>query len=169
MFLGVTPKRQNGITQDIVGDLKRPEFYLKSRQDKIDHWHKLTAYTMLSCHRQFGFDFNTIEPVIVVSIKINNRQWLYNRVIKKHWEDLNYDIGNETLKKIKNQLPDKHWSALIESDYRQWERSNILDTDIILDFDWILDDRIIKWCKDQNLSVSQEALDIIRQDIKNYQ
>jgi hypothetical protein len=107
--------------------------------------------------------------VTVISIKINDRRWLYNRVIEKHWNYLNYDLGSENLRKIKEQLPPEQWPALIESAYQQWERANILDTDIVLDFECILDDRIINWCKDQNLAVSQEVLDIIRQDIKNYQ
>ena len=169
MFLGIGPFRCNGITQDIVSDLKFPKFYSKSIQDKINQWNKLAAHTMISCHRQFGFDFNTIEPVRVISIKINDRQWLYNRVIKKHWEESNYDFVNENLKKIKDRLPVEQWPVLIESDYQQWERANILDTDIVLNFEWILDDRIVKWCTNQNLIVSQKTLDIIRQDIKHYQ
>ena len=169
MFLGTTPDRDNGITKDIISDLKFSEFYLKPLEDKKHHWNKLAEHAMISCHRQFGFDFNIINPVTVVSIKINNRQWLYNRVIKTHWEQSNYDLVSTNLKKIKDQLPDEHLPKLIEADYRQWERANILNTDIVLDFEWILDDRIVKWCNDQNLAVSQDALNIIRQDIKNYQ
>jgi len=170
MFLEVNPTRfPAGITQNVVGDLKRTEFYSKSIQDKLDCWNNLSKHTVISCHRQLGFDFNNIEPVTVISIKINDRRWLYNRVIEKHWNYLNYDLGSENLRKIKEQLPPEQWPALIESAYQQWERANILDTDIVLDFECILDDRIINWCKDQNLAVSQEVLDIIRQDIKNYQ
>jgi hypothetical protein len=169
MFLGATPARDNGITKDIISDLKFSEFYLKSLEDKKHHWNKLAAHAMISCHRQFGFDFNTINPVTVISIKINDQQWLYNRVIKTHWEQLNYDLVSTNLKKIKDQLPDQHLPKLIEADYRQWERANILNTDIVLDFECVLDDRIVKWCNDQNLAVNQETLDIIRQDIKNYQ
>ena len=115
MFSKVSPKRLDGITQNNVGDLKLPEFYSKSTQDKIDQWKELSVHHILSCHRQFGFDFNTIEPVTVVSIKINNRQWLYNRVIKKHWKQLNYNVGNSNLKKIKNKLPRKYWPKFIET------------------------------------------------------
>lgn len=170
MFSGINPTRFDaGITKDIVSDLKLTEFYSKSHQEKVEQWTTLSTNPVITCHRQGGFDFNTIEPVCVISIKVNDRKWLYNRVVKKHWNHSNYNLGNKNLKKIKDQLSEQQWPALIESDYQQWERANVLDSDLILDFEWILDDRILNWCADQKLEVNQEILDIIRQDIKNYQ
>jgi hypothetical protein len=101
MFAGVELQRNNNVTTTSGSFLKLPEFYSLSPQDKLTWWKKINHYAVVSCHRQFGFDYNTIEPVTVISIKISDRTWLYNRIKAIHWQQNNFDIGNPVLKKIK--------------------------------------------------------------------
>jgi len=169
MFAGVELQRNNNVTTTSGSFLKLPEFYSLSPQDKLTWWKKINHYAVVSCHRQFGFDYNTIEPVTVISIKISDRTWLYNRIKAIHWQQNNFDIGNPVLKKIKERLTDSELDTLIDADYQSWANANILESDDILPFEFLLDDSINEWAQHRQLKINEECLTIIRNNVATYQ
>jgi hypothetical protein len=169
MFAGVELQRSNNVTTTSGSFLKLPEFYSLSHPDKITWWNRINHHTVISCHRQFGFDYNTIEPVTVISVKISNRDWLYKRVKAIHWKQNEADIGNPMLKKIKERLSESELDTLIEADYRSWANANILESDDILPFEFLLDDSITEWAQQRQLKINKEFLTIIRNEVATYQ
>jgi hypothetical protein len=166
MFTGVAPDWREKLTQSSWGDFKFPDFYSLSLEDKIACWNKFKFNPITSCHRQAGFDFNDIEPVKVLSIRVNDRTWLHNRVIKLHWNT--FDLGNPTLDQIRSQLPVKEHPKIVEVEYVKWDKQNILSSDLVLDFELINTDALEKWCKDNRLGYNQSTVDLIRHDLKDY-
>ena len=169
MFSGVNLKRVNDTTVTIANLLKLPNFYSLAQEEKNVEWQKIAQYPVVSAHRQFGFDFNTIEKVSVISVKINQRQWLYNRVKQIHYKQKNFAIGNPILQQLRLSLPETHLDKIIETDYNSWTKNNVLMSDDILDFEMLLDDSIYDWCRHRNLDINEEHLKIIRSDTKKYQ
>lgn len=169
MFAGTGLQRNNNITLTSGGFLKLPEFYSLCHKDKLTWWKHINKHDVVSCHRQFGFDYNTIEPVTVISIQIADRSWLYKRVKEIHWKQNNYDIGNPILKKFKHRLSETELNTLIESDYQSWSKTNVLESDDILPFESILDGSICKWANQRQLNVNEECLDLIRNEVNFYQ
>lgn len=167
MFIGITPKWQGNLTQGGWGDFKIPEFYSLSLEDKISVWNNFTFKPITCCHRQEGFDFNQIQPSRVISIQVNDRQWLYNRVMKLQWA--NYKIHNSSLEEIRKKLPDDEHYKIVEADYLKWSKQNILASDLILDFEMIQSDKLADWCTENNLGYSQDTVDLIKNDLKKYQ
>ena len=169
MFTNGELQRNNNITTISGGFLKLPEFYSLSHKDKLQWWKRINGYDVVSCHRQFGFDYNTIEPVSVISIQIADRGWLYKRVKEIHWKQNNYDIGNSMLKQIKERLSESQLNDLVESEYQSWVKTNVLDSDDILPFESLLDGSIDSWAKQRQLTVNEEHLRIIRNEVAAYQ
>jgi hypothetical protein len=169
MFAGVELQRSNNVTTTSGSFLKLPEFYSLSQQDKITWWNRVNHHAVVSCHRQFGFDYNTIEPVTVISVKISDRAWLYNRVKAVHWQQNNFDIGHPVLKKIKERLTDSELDKLIEADYQSWANANVLESDDILPFEFLLDGSINEWAQSRQLNINEECLTIIRNEVATYQ
>jgi hypothetical protein len=169
MFAGVELQRSNNVTTTSGGFLKLPEFYSLSQQDKITWWNRVNHHAVVSCHRQFGFDYNTIEPVTVISVKISDRTWLYKRIKDIHWKQNKYDIGNPMLKKIKERLSESELDALIEADYRSWVNANILESDDILPFEFLLDGSITEWAESRQLKINKECLTVICNQVAAYQ
>jgi hypothetical protein len=169
MFAGVGLQRKNNVTVSPDSLLKLPGFYSLSQQDKIVQWNKIKHQLVLGCHRQYGFDYNTIEPVTVISVKISDREWLYNRVKDIHWKQNKADIGNPILKKIKEQVSDSEVHKLIEADYQSWSNANILDSDDILPFESLLDGSIDEWAQHRQLKINKEYLTIICNEVATYQ
>ena len=168
MFAGVELTRNNNVTQNSIDFLKLMEFYSLSYDDKLKWWKRIN-HAVVSCHRQLGFDYNTIEPVTVISIQIADRSWLYKRIKEIHWKQNNYNIGNPMLKQLKEKLSEAHLNDLIESDYQSWAKTNILDSDDILPFQSILDGSITAWAEQRQLTINEEYLDIIRNEVITYQ
>jgi hypothetical protein len=169
MFAGCELQRNNNVTQTSGGFLKLPEFYSLSQEDKLVQWKRINNYQVVSCHRQFGFDFNTIEPVTVISVQVNDRNWLYNRVKEIQWKQNDYDLGNLMLKKIKERLLESELNKLVESDYQSWAKTNVLTSDDILPFESILDGSINEWANKRQLTINDEYLDLIRNEVTLYQ
>lgn len=169
MFAGVELQRNNNVTTTSGGFLKLPEFYSLAPQDKITWWNRINHHAVVSCHRQFGFDYNTIEPVTVISVSISDRAWFYKRVKAVHWKQNEFDIGNPILKKIKERLTDSELDKLIEADYQSWARANILASDDILSFESLLDGSINQWAQERQLTINEEYLSVIRNEIAVYQ
>jgi hypothetical protein len=159
--------RNQNITIGNTDTLKLPNFYSLTQDNKINEWKKIASYPAISCHRQCGFDFNTIEKVSVISIKVNQRQWLYNRVKHVHWSQ--HDIGNPLIKQLYSIVPEKDQDKIIEADYQSWIKKNILDSDDILDFEILLNDSIYEWCERRQLKVNLDYLKVIREELIRYQ
>lgn len=168
MFANVELQRNKNVTRTSVNFLKLTEFYSLSQKDKAEWWKRIDQ-NVLSCHRQHGFDYNTIKPVTVISVEVINRSWLCNRVKEIHWKQNNYDIGNPILKKIKERLSDAELNKLIDSDYQSWAQTNILASDDILPFESILDGSFSKWAEQRQLVINEEYLNIIRKEVADYQ
>jgi hypothetical protein len=58
---------------------------------------------------------------------------------------------------------------LIESDYQSWAKTNILDSDDILPFESLLDGSISAWANQRQLTINEEYLNIIRNEVITYQ
>jgi len=168
MFAGIELKRNNNVTQTPVNFLKLTEFYSLSHDDKLTWWKRIN-HSVVSCHRQFGFDYNTIEPVTVISVQLADRGWLYKRIKEIHWKQHNYDIGNPMLKQLKERLSEVQLNDLIESDYQSWAKTNVLDSDDILPFESLLDGSISAWANQRQLTINEEYLNIIRNEVISYQ
>ena len=169
MFAGVGLQRNNNVTRNPVSVLKLPGFYSLSHENKMLEWNKIKHHSVLSCHRQHGFDYNTIEPVSVISVTIADRDWFYQRIKKIHWEQNLAQVENPILKQIKERLSEKDLDRLIESDYRSWSRANILESDDILPFESLLDGSITAWARERQLTLDPEYLEIIRNEVATYQ
>jgi len=169
MFAGKNPQRSNNVTKNPGGFLKLPEFYSLSQQDKLSCWQQINHHAVVSCHRQFGFDYNTIEPVTVISVKISNRAWLYERIKAIHWTQNQFDIGNPILKKIKKQLSETELDKLIEADYQIWSKANILESDDILPFEFLLNGSVNDWAHKRQLKINTKCLSVICNEVAGYQ
>lgn len=169
MFAGVGIQRKNNVTVSPDSLLKQPGFYTLSQQDKIIEWNKIKHHSVLGCHRQSGFDYNTIEPVSVISVTIADRDWFYQRIKKIHWEQNLAQPENPILKRIKERLTENELDQLIESDYRSWSRANILESDDILPFESLLDGSVVAWARQRQLTIDPEYLEIIRDEVATYQ
>lgn len=169
MFCNFKLQRKNSVAINPIALLKLQNFYSLSLEEKKQQWPSIKQYPVVACHRQKEFDFNQIEPVKVISIKINQREWLYNRVKAVQWKYYGQDVGDPILKQLKTRLSDKDQNLIIEKDYQMWAQSNILPSDEILDFEMLLDNSIIDWCNQRQLNVDPNILEIIRQDILKYQ
>lgn len=169
MFSDVELIRIENTTIDIVDYLKLPTFYSLTLEEQQRQWRLIKEHPVVSAHRQFGFDFNIIEPVKVVSIKVNQRKWLYNRVKEVHYKQRNFAIDNPILQQLRMSVAEHDLDKVVEADYKAWTRHNILESDDILDFEILLDDSIYEWCQQRNLKVNKEHLEVIRQDYTKYQ
>jgi hypothetical protein len=150
-----------------LGNLKFPEFYSLSLENKISLWKKFSFKFITCCHRQNGFDFNAIEPVQVISICVSDRTWLHNRVMKLQWN--NFEIKNPVLKQIRKQLSQSDYYKIVEAEYVMWSKKNILESDLILDFELIKTGEIANWCKQHNLGYNNDIIKLINNDLKKYQ
>lgn len=168
MFSGKPLLRENNITKNSVSLLKLPEFYSLPLDQKRVQWEKIQNCSVVSCHRQNGFDFNIIEPTPVISLQVNDRTWLHNRVKKIHLQQSGYEFGNSFLRSIKKNLPKEYIDLMIESDYKTWATANILPSDDILDFELLLDDSIHAWCDSRGLTVDPVPLSLIREEVDKY-
>jgi hypothetical protein len=167
MFSGIIPDWTGKRTQGAWGDFKFPEFYSLSLEDKISFWQQFPFNFITCCHRQNGFNFNAIEPVQVISIRVNDRTWLHNRVMKLQWN--NFEIKNPVLEQIRTQLSQENHYKIVEAEYIKWSKQNILESDLVLDFEIIKTDKLVDWCKQHNLGYSQDTVNLIKNDLKKYQ
>ena len=59
--------------------------------------------------------------------------------------------------------------TLIDADYQSWANANILESDDILPFEFLLDDSINEWAQHRQLKINEECLTIIRNNVATYQ
>jgi len=167
MFGGIAPDWRGKLTQSSWGDFKFPTFYSMTLEEKVECWQKFSFNPVTCCHRQQGFDFNEIEPVQVISIRVNDRSWLHRRVIKLHWNS--FELNDTKLDKIRSQMPAEEHHKVVEFEYVKWAKENILSSDLVLDFELIHSDELAGWCQDHGVSYDQSVIDLIKQDLKDYQ
>jgi hypothetical protein len=73
------------------------------------------------------------------------------------------------LEQIRTQLSQEKHYKIVEAEYIKWSKQNILESDLVLDFEIIKTVKLVEWCKQHNLGYSQDTVDLINNDLKKYQ
>jgi hypothetical protein len=162
-------RNTHGFIRAPASELKEPDFYKLTRAAQLAHWQELQLCQVLSCHRQQGFDFNLLGPVRVVSVIVNDRKWLHCRVEKHHLGFRGLNFNQDWLRKLHNKLNNNVVHQIIEADYRKWLYANVLDTDLVINFEEMLNKEYFsKWCQLNNLQYNSTYIDDIKSDLKKY-
>ena len=169
MFRGNQPRRLQGVVKfrsERVDPniLKYVEFYNFSSDKKIQCLHDLYSLNYVSCHRQNGFDFDSIVPdTTVISIVMDREDFLVKRLLDLH---ITKHSWGEKFALLKGRVSDH---ALLKKEYSNWARDNILESDIKLNFSTMMNyQQFQAWCNSNNLPFHSENVKEWIDDFQNY-
>lgn len=165
MLNGASPARLNGQIDTDAPVFKQQDYYLGSQDKKINLLKNLDnrAY---SCHRQKSFDYAVAGQITVISINVDWIDFLPGRVKKIHLEKNKNKIDNPVLQKLSHKLS---LEQLILFDYKSWAKTNILETDIVLDFTTLIDTtKCENFCSTHNLNYNKDWVVDIQKDLQKY-
>jgi len=171
MFNGLPVKRVNGVSECLVEELTRPNFYQLEVQEQQKICSRIEQGTIqvVPCHRQQGFDFSQVftNPQ-VITITVNDLDLLTRRFAKLHLEIRNKAVLNPMLDQIR-QLAPNQLDRIIKKDYEIWLRSNRSSTDIEFCLDWVTQPaRVADFCQQHSLAYNQDWVYDIANDMKTY-
>lgn len=130
MLLGAIPgARKNGVVvHDMPGILKTPEFYRLEADQKNQWLQRLKSKTSIaSAHRQYGFDFTTLDPdIVVISIVPDKPDVIARRTLSIDTWDEEHPLLSKYYSKLSDSDKIKYTQKIIS----QWADTNILDSDI---------------------------------------
>jgi len=167
MFQGLNKTRINKLVS--LNSRKRIwfkllEFYQSTVDQQQNLLSTLNSNVIISCHRQHQFNFGKDNTVI--SIVLDEFDWIGNRYLDVHINHLGKKLANPKLMQFETKFPIKD---LVVYDYKQWAKYNILDTDIKLPFSFIYNTRELQdFCGTHNLKFSQKKIDEIIKNIDQY-
>jgi hypothetical protein len=163
MLLGGIYTRQNGLIEFdkfrlSFFNLKMPEFYQLNLSQQLEIFNHTKQLKVIGCHRQYGFDFLTVDSTVkVVSIVMDRFDILESRIKNIHLIKHKFSFNAESINKLKDSVP---FDLLVKKDYEIWSSTNILDTDIKLNFSTMIDNNLMKqWCDQNKFTFNQACFD----------
>lgn len=157
-------RKDNVITTNSF--LKELDFYnLNSDKQKslLSSLDKNFAY---SCHRQNGLDFAKLAKVTVISIVLDQIDFLFKRFPAIHLTQNKKKFGDANIEKFIDKVP---METLISADYAKWTKINILSTDIKLSFSELIDPlQCSNFCQVNNLNFNIERINDIKNNLNQY-
>lgn len=172
MFNGNPVLRQNGIAKCNFSTFIEPDFYVKDVETQKQHWAQCQKlkFRAVPCHRQNSYDFLNFfeEPIKVITIVLDEINFLAPRFKRIHLERRKKSINNSTLAQMLDLYPTKH-KEIITQDYNKWITHNMLATDIEFRFSWLRDQQKTQnFCNTHNLEFDQSWVENILQDVEQY-
>lgn len=167
MFQGLNKKRKNKLV--FLNSRKRIwfkliEFYQATFDQQQSLLSVLNSNIVISCHRQYEFDFGKDHTVI--SIVLDDLSWIGRRYREVHINQLGKTLYNPKLIQFQNKLSIEE---LVVYDYKQWAKHNIFDSDIKLPISTLCNhDAFKSFCNKYNLAFVSEQVDEILCDINKY-
>jgi hypothetical protein len=118
-----------------------------TKQEKNVVFNKFSNVSFISCHRQYGYDFRDLDPdVKVISIAMDRVDFLAKRLLEFHTTKFELNLMNSPLK---NKVP---YQDLVKAEYNKWAKTNILESDIKLNFSAMMNHQQVQaWCNHNNL------------------
>lgn len=173
MFNGYPVKRTNGVSECVVEELTRPNFYQLDKQEQIDICRNIEQGTILvvPCHRQQGFDFTQVfeNSPLVITVVVDDYNFLANRFTKIHLGTRNKEILNPVLDQISKRLGPEQLPLVIQKDYELWQKANTVDTDIKFLLSWLDQPEIVEsFCQRHGLHYSTLWVENIVTDMNLY-
>ena len=173
MFNGYPVKRTNGVSECVVEELTRPHFYQLDKQEQIDICRNIEQGTIsvVPCHRQQGFDFTQVfdNAPLVITVVVDDFDFLTNRFIKLHLNARNKTILNPVLDQISKRIGANQLPLVIRKDYELWQKANSVDTDIKFLLSWLDQPGIVEnFCQQYGLEYSALWVDNIVTDMNFY-
>jgi hypothetical protein len=173
MFNGFPVVRNDGIVESAVTELTRPHFYQLDVQQQTEICHAIEqgTITVVPCHRQQGFDFDTVfqNAPLVITVVVDNVEFLSNRFNCIHLKLRDKAILNPMLEQIRQQTPPDQLHKVIEKDYEIWSRNNHKPTDIEFHLSWLdCPEQVKKFCAEHQLNYSDHWVTDIVNDMNFY-
>jgi hypothetical protein len=172
MFNGNKVLRVNGIANCSFNGFVEPDFYNKNAAEQQNFWKVCKSLSVASvpCHRQNKFNFSQVfgEPVKVITIELDQIEFLPYRFKKIHLDGRGKEIKNPMLSKLLSVYPDR-FSEIITRDYLNWIALNKTATDVTFFFSWFNSpDKVRDFCKQHDLAFDNDWLNNIQQDLHTY-
>lgn len=172
MFNGLPVTRNNGTVEPVLTELTRPHFYQleASQQKEICRGVEQGAIKVVPCHRQYGFDFDTVfQKPTVITVVVDDMHLLSNRFNHIHLKLRDKAILNPMLETIRQQATPEQLHRVIQKDYEIWSRANHKPTDIAFHLSWLDNPQQVKqFCQDHSLNYSNEWVADIVNDMNEY-
>jgi hypothetical protein len=172
MFNGEPVQRIGNLAKCQYHEFVEPDFYTGSpiwQKEKLKQFQRLSK-PAVSCHRQYQFDFTKVfdEDISVITIILDELDFLPARFKHIHLDSRKKVIKHPTLQKLLDRYPDRY-QEIVLADYQNWVNKNCLDTDIKFYFSWINDgSKISKFCNEHQLKFNQNWLDDIINNKQQY-
>ena len=165
MFRGRFVQRKNDIIEMSKYDyFKFLDFYNASNLQKKELLSNLKPTKIVSCHRQYQFDFGIEHKVI--SVVLDDLSWIGKRVCDIHISRLGKQLSNKKLLQLQSKIS---IDQIVTYEYQNWAKNNILDADIKLPFSMLQDDQFMTtFCQDHNLKYNRTCIDDILNNVKKY-
>lgn len=172
MFNGLPVVRNNGTVEPVLTELTRPHFYQleASQQKEICRGVEQGTIKVVPCHRQYGFDFDTVfQHPKVITVVVDDMHLLSNRFNSIHLKHRDKAILNPMLEIIRQHATPERLHQVIQKDYEIWTRANHKPTDIEFRLSWMDDPQQVKqFCQDHELDYSNEWVADIVNDMNVY-
>jgi hypothetical protein len=158
--------RENNIVK-IDSFLKKLDFYKLDSDNQKSLLSSLDKNSAYSCHRQNELDFASLAEVTVISIVLDQIDFLFKRFPAIRLTQTKNNFDNFKFAKFINKVPIE---TLIAVDYAKWAKLNILSTDIKLSFSELIDpSRCSNFCQKNNLNFNIERINDIKNNLKQYE
>lgn len=172
MFNGQPVNRKQDLAPTAFPVFVHPEFYDLPLTEQQLAWQQCLQQNFRSvpCHRQNSLDFSQVfaQHPKVITLILDNCNWLSARFKKIHLDRRGKQIGNALSNAILKKQPDS-WAHVIQADYSRWLKNNLLPNDIQFKFSWIYDNQTVKkFCDEHHLAFDAAWLENIQQDIEQY-
>ena len=173
MFNGLPVVRNDGVVETVLTELTRPHFYQLDSQEQQEICHGIEQGTVLvvPCHRQQGFDFDTVfqTPPLVITVVVDDVEFLSKRFNHIHLNIRDKNILNPMLEQIRQTAPAKILDRVIQKDYEIWARNNQKSTDIKFHLAWLDEPNKVKtFCQEYSLNYSDQWVTDIVNDMNFY-
>ena len=157
--------RENNIV-NIDSFLKKLDFYKLDSDNQKSLLSSLDKNSAYSCHRQNGLDFTKLAEVNVISIVLDQMDFLFKRFPAIHLTQNKNKFGDVNFEKFINKVP---MEKLITADYAKWAKLNILSTDIKLSFSELIDPtQCSNFCQKNTLNFNVERINDIKNNLNQY-